>query len=56
MDWLNKKVRYKITGFEGVVTGYAVYNTGNECVLIESLDNSGRPFEYWANIKFIEVI
>ncbi len=56
MAWLNKKVRYTLTGFEGVVTAYAVYANGNQSVLIETVDRSGRPVEYWADTKSIEMV
>ena len=56
MAWLNKKVRYTLIGFEGVVTAYAVYANGNQSVLIEAVDRSGRPVEHWADIKSIEEV
>lgn len=56
MDWLNKKVRYIFTGFEGVVTAVAIYANGNQSVLIEAVDRSGRPVEHWADTKSIEIV
>ena len=56
MEWLNKKVRYIFTGFEGVVTGVAIYANGNQSVLIETVDRSGRPVECWADTKSIEEV
>ena len=56
MEWLNKKVRYIYTGFEGVVTGVAIYANGNQSVLIEAVDRSGRPVELWADVKSIEKV
>lgn len=56
MEWLNKEVRYTVTGFRGIVTAYAVYNTKRECVLIEATDGAGRPVELWADITLVEII
>ena len=56
MDWLNKKVKYTVTGFVGVVTGFAIYANGRECLLLEANDNTGRPIEWWIDTKFAEVI
>lgn len=56
MEWLNKKVRYIFTGFEGVVTAVAIYANGNQSVLIEAVDRSGRPVELWTDVKSIEEV
>jgi UDP-glucose 6-dehydrogenase len=54
--WLNKKVKHTTTGYVGVVTAFAVYNNGNEMVLVESIDTTGRPIEWWIHTQFAEVI
>ena len=55
-EYLGQKVRDKITGFEGTVTGYAEYLVAKPIVLIESIDNNGRPIEWWALTERIEFI
>lgn len=39
-----------------VVTGVAIYANGNQSVLIETVDRSGRPVECWADTKSIEEV
>ena len=56
MEWLNKEVLYTVTGFRGIVTAHAVYNTGRESVLIEATDSTGRPIEHWADTTLVEKI
>lgn len=54
MDWLNKTVRDAITGYTGTITAYAVYATGEERCLVEGIDTTGRPIEWWLDVKRIE--
>ena len=50
-NWLNKKVRYIITGGEGICTAVAYYRTGETRLLIEFNDATGRPCEWWIDEK-----
>lgn len=54
--YLNKMVRYTVTGFCGVVTAYAVYARGETMLLVESNDTTGRPIEFWISSKQVEII
>lgn len=41
--WLGSKVRDKITGFSGIVTGFATYITGcNQLLVQPSIDKDGK--------------
>ena len=54
--WLNKKVKYTVNGYVGIVTAYAVYNDETERLLVEGIDETGRPIEWWINTKFAEIV
>lgn len=56
MDWFNKQVEDIITGYVGTVTAYAVYADGREMLLLESIDTTGRPIEWWVDVKRAEVV
>ena len=47
--YFGEKVKEDVTGFTGVVTAYAVYSTGEINYLIEGMDTTGRPAEFWYN-------
>lgn len=44
---LGSMVKDKETGFEGRVTARAEYLYDNTRVLVESVDSTGRPVEWW---------
>lgn len=44
---LNSKVKDTTTGYSGVVTARAEYITGEQRYLVENVDSTGRPCEYW---------
>lgn len=44
---LGTKVRDKETGFEGIVTARAEYLYDRPRVMLEGVDNTGRPIEWW---------
>lgn len=44
---LNIKVKDKITGYSGTTTARAEYITGETRYLVESVDSTGRPTEFW---------
>ena len=56
MDWFKKQVEDIVTGYVGTVTGYAVYADGRELLLVESVDTTGRPIEWWHDVKRAEVV
>lgn len=49
-EYLGKKAKDKITGYEGKITAYAEYLTEPPRVLIESVDTTKRPVEWWSNL------
>lgn len=44
---LGAKVKDKETGYNGVVTGRAEYLYRETQILVENIDNTGRPIEWW---------
>lgn len=40
-------VKDKIAGYSGTITAYAVYATGEVRYLVENVDTTGRPVEWW---------
>lgn len=44
---LGAKVKDRETGYEGVVTGRGEYLYHKPQVLVENMDSTGRPTEYW---------
>lgn len=53
---LGAKAREKETGFNGVVTARAEYLYDRPRVLVESIDSTGRPIEWWYDESRLEVI
>lgn len=53
---LGTKVRDKETKFEGVVTARAEYLHENPRVMVEAVDNTGRPIEWWYEENRVEVV
>ena len=45
--YLGKRAKDRITGFEGVITAYAEYLTDTPRILLEDVDSTGRPVEFW---------
>lgn len=45
---IKTKVRDELTGFEGMVSVIAKFDSGAK-VLVESVDDTGRPIERWFN-------
>lgn len=44
---LGAKVADRVTDFKGLVTARAEYLYGEPRVLVESVDTTGRPIEFW---------
>lgn len=40
----------QVTGFVGEVTAAAIYKTGSDRVMVESMDDTGRPIEWWFDV------
>ena len=53
---LGTKIRDKETKFNGVVTARAEYLYDEPSVLVESIDSTGRPIEWWYKESRVEVI
>ena len=51
---LNERVRDTVTGYEGVVTALGKFTTGYKNALVESVDSTGRPTEFWYDVKRLE--
>ena len=44
---LGTKVKDEVAGFVGIVTARAEYLHGEPRVMVEGIDNTGRPIEWW---------
>ena len=55
-DCMGKRAKDTLTGFVGIITAYALYNTGSDRVQLEGVDNSGRPVEWWFDFERIEFL
>lgn len=53
---LGVKVRDKETNFEGLVTARAEYLYERPSVLVEAIDSTGRPIEWWYKEERVEVV
>lgn len=53
LGWI---VRDKETKFEGKVTGRVEYLYDSSRVLVEGIDTSGRPIEWWYDERRVEVV
>lgn len=54
--WMNKKIRYTVTGYTGICTAVAYYSTGECRLLVEANDSTGRPCEWWVDARKAEII
>lgn len=52
--WLNRRIKYTVTGCIGICTAVAHYRTGETRLLIEFNDSTGRPCEWWIDEKNAE--
>ena len=55
-ELIGKRAEDAINGFSGEITGYWISKTGSDRVLLEGLDNPGRPVEFWADLERINLI
>ena len=53
---LGTRVRDKETRFEGLVTARAEYLYGESQVMVEAVDSTGRPIEWWYKEDRVEEI
>ena len=44
---LLQTVKDEVTGFTGVITARAEYSTDKILYLLEAVDSTGRPIEWW---------
>lgn len=51
---LGTRVKDKETKFEGLVTARAEYLYDEPSVLVESVDSTGRPIEWWYKESRVE--
>lgn len=57
-EMMGLKVREKITGFEGIVTGYCIYISGcNQALVAPATDENGKHVEaMWWDEQRLDVI
>ena len=55
-ELIGKCAEDTISGFSGEITGYWISKTGSDRVLLEGLDTTGRPVEFWADLERINLI
>jgi hypothetical protein len=53
---LGMKVRDKETNYEGIVTARAEYLYDRPRVLVENIDSTGRPIEWWYDESRVEEV
>ena len=53
---LGTRIRDKETKYEGIVTARAEYLYDEPSVLVESIDSTGRPIEWWYKENRVEEI
>ncbi len=55
---LGSKMKDKITGFEGVVTGYCKYLTGcHQALLVPPVDDDGKMIDgHWCDEQRLEAV
>ena len=51
---LNIKAKDKVTGYSGRITARAEYVTGETRYLVENVDSTGRPTEFWYDESRLE--
>ena len=49
-------VKDRITSFYGVITARAEYLIGSNQYLIESMDHTGRPIEWWTDETRLQLV
>lgn len=54
--YLGKKARDTLTGFEGEITAYVMYRNSVDRVMVEGLDSTGRPVEWWFDFERITLL
>lgn len=55
-EFLGKKAQDKETGYTGIVTAYCVYAYAPTAFLLEAVDSTGRPIEWWVNISRMKIL
>lgn len=56
-DLLGQKVKDRITGFGGVVTGYVYYISGcNQCLVVPQVGSDGKQIDgAWFDVQRLEI-
>ena len=52
---LGNKVKDSITGTTGKVTGVWRSISSKPRMMVEGIDTTGRPFEYWIDMERLEI-
>lgn len=55
-EYIGKKAKDTTTGFTGEITAYVMYKSGNDRAMLEGMDNTGRPVEWWFDINRLEIL
>lgn len=53
---LGDKVRDKVNGYVGTVTGLVQYAYSADCAQVDSIDTTGRPVSMWIELDRLEVV
>lgn len=51
---IKDKVKDKVTGYTGTITAKAEYLTGETRYLVENVDSTDRPIEFWYDESRLE--
>lgn len=55
-SYIGKKAKDTLTGFEGEITAYVMYKTHVDRVMLEGVDSTGRPVEWWFDFERITLL
>ena len=53
---IGRVVQDQVTKFVGEITACATYKNGSDRVMVESMDDTGRPIEWWFDVDRLEFI
>ena len=49
-NYLGKKYKDTVTNFVGTCTGYWIRANGTDRILLEDIDTTGRPIDFWVDV------
>lgn len=55
-ELIGRQAKNIVTGFSGEITGYWIGKTGSDRVLLEAVNTTGSPVEFWVDLERIELI